>query len=265
MMAPPVAAALGAAGGLFAQFLTVAQRDLFGIATNGTFLHDLGYYAGIVAPRDTILQMILFVPFLPLLLRRKSGLDTMVVTGCVGLGFAIVGNLELCKQLPPADSLGRLLTANFFHFAGAALIGLCVCRCLARERGAASATMGTLLAVMLTQGVYDAFTRISGAHVLMILATIAFLIVSRVFFMELRKWRDSFTDQCFLGATLVISLGLMVATVLVTVAAESGLENASWALLRNLPTLLMVSVVFFGQFKRGFAPIGSDLTVPRYS
>lgn len=262
MLAPLLATAIGAAGGMLAQWLTVAQGEVLGLTPSGAFLADLGIYAGILAPRDTLIQLVLMLPFLPILAARKSALDTLVVTGCVGLGFATAGTLELCKQLSPADSLGRLLTSNFFHFAAAALVGLAVCRCLNRERGSFTAALVSIPAVILTQGVYDAFTRIAGAHVLVVLATIAFLVLSRVFFMELRRHRDSFTDQCFLGATLILSLGALVATVLVAVASEHGLEAAAKALARNLPTLLMVSVVFFGQFKRGFAPIGSDLLNP---
>jgi hypothetical protein len=265
MLAPLIATVLGVAGGLGAQFLNIAQKELFGLSPSGVFLMDLGIYAGVNAPRDTLIQLLLMVPFLPVLVARKSALDTLVVTGCVGLGFAIPGTLELCKQLAPADSLGRLLTANFFHFAAAALVGLAVCRCLAREKGSLASAATTIPSVVLTLGVYDAFTRIAGAHVLIVLASIAFLILSRVFFIELRKWRDSFTDQCFLGATLVVSLGALVATVLVAASTEHGFETASAALVRNLPTLLMVSVVFFGQFKRGFAAIGSDLTAPSRS
>ena len=262
VFAPLLATILGIAGGFAAQFLTIAQKDLLGLSPSGAFLTDLGIYAGVIAPRDMLLQLVLMVPFLPILLKRRSALDTLVITGCVGLGFALPGTLELCRQLAPADSMGRLLTSNFFHFAGAALIGLSICRCLNREPGSFASAVVTVPSVILIQGVYDAFTRIPGAHVLVVLATIAFLILSRVFFIELRNWRDSFTDQCFLGATLVISLGALVATVLVAAASEHGFETASAALARNLPTLLMVSVVFFGQFKRGFAAIGSDLTTP---
>lgn len=262
MLAPLLATVLGVAGGFCGQFLTIAQKELFGLSPSVASLGNLGIYSGTIALRDTLLQLVLMLPFLPVLVARRSALDTLVVTGCVGLGFAIPETLEVCKQLAPADSLGRLLTSNFFHFAAAALIGLAVCRCLSRERGSFASAIVTIPAVILTQGVYDAFTRIPGAHVLVVLATIAFLILSRVFFIELRNWRDSFTDQCFLGATLVISLGALVATVLVAAATEYGFETASAALARNLPTLLMVSVVFFGQFKRGFAAIGSDLTTP---
>jgi protease PrsW len=265
MLAPLVATLLGVAGGVVAQFLSVAQKDLWGLTATGGFLGDLGVYAGVNAPRDMLIQLLLMLPFIPILVRRRSALDTLVVTGCVGLGFAFPGTLELCEQLAPADSLGRLLTANFFHFAAAALVGQAVCRCLRRERGSITAALTTIPSVVLTLGVYDAFTRIPGAHVLVVLASIAFLILCRVFFLELRKWRDSFTDQCFLGATLAIGLGALIATVLVAASSEHGFEAAAGALVRNLPTLLMVSVVFFSQFKRGFAAIGSDLTAPSHS
>ena len=264
-IAPLVAALIGVAGGFVAQFLTIAQRELLDLAPTGSFLRDLAIYAGVIAPRDTLLKLLLAVPFLFFLVRRRSPLDTLVVCGCVGLGFAIPGNLELCKILNPEDSLARLLTANFFDFAAAALIGHVICRVIAREKGSLVSALTTIPAVTLTQGVYDAFTRIPGAYFLMGMATIAFLIVSRVFFIELRKWRDSFTDQCFLGATLVISLGALLATVLVVAAMENGFEAGSKALIRNLPTLLMVGVVFFGQFKRGFAPVGNDLVTPSHA
>jgi RsiW-degrading membrane proteinase PrsW (M82 family) len=261
-IAPCIAVVLGFIGALGAHFVGAWQEEVLGMRESGEFLPDLGFYIGLVVPREILIKLLLIIPFVPRLLARKSPLDTLVVTGCVGLGFAIEGNLQLCKQANLGDSLGRLLTANFFHFAASALLGLAFCRWLARERGAAVSAMVTLVVIILTQGIYDAFTKIPAAQPFIVVAVVAFLILSRVVFAELRRWRDSFTDQCFLGATLVLSLGALVSTLLVAASMQFGLDRASWALLRNSPILLMVVVVFFGQFKRGFAPIGSDLVSP---
>jgi hypothetical protein len=261
-IAPLAAAALGMVAGVVGQFLTVAQKEMLGMGESGIILADLGFYAGVIVPRDMALKLVFILPFLPFLLSRKSALDTLVVTGCVGLGFAIPGNLDLCKYSEPGDLMGRLLTANFFHFAATALVGYAGYRCLLREPGSLRAGIVMVPAVIIAMGVYETFTRIPGASVPMVIATIAFLILSRVFFTELHKWRDSFTDQCFLGATLVVSLAALVGTMLVAASVQAGFDPASWALMRNLPNLLLVGLVFFAQFKRGFAPIGSELTTP---
>lgn len=261
-IAPCIAVFLGFLGALGTQFVAAWQEELLGIRETGEFVSDLGYYAGLVAPRETLIKLLLILPFVPRLLARRSPLDTLVVTGCVGLGFAIESSLRLCNQDNLGYSLGRLLTANFFHFSASALLGLAFCRWLARVKGAAVSTMLTLLAIALTQGVYDAFTRISAAQAFVAVAAVPFLILSRAVFSQLHRWRDSFTDQCFLGATLVLSLSALVGTLLVTASIQFGFDHASWALLCNTPILLMVVIVFFGQFKRGFAAIGDDLVSP---
>jgi len=265
VMAPLLAVALGMMAGVVGQFLTVAQKEMLSVGESGNILPDLGFYIGIMAPRNLLLKLVFLLPLLPSLLSRKSALDTLVVAGCIGLGFAIPGNLELCKYSDPRDLMGRLLTANFFHFAATALAGYVIYRCFIREPGSIAPALKMVLAVVLAVGVYETFTRIPGAIVPMVIATITFLILSRCFFTELHKWRDSFTDQCFLGATFVISLAALVGVMLVAASVQAGFEHASGALVRNLPNLLLVGFVFFAQFKRGFAPIGSDLTVPAQS
>jgi hypothetical protein len=258
-VAPIVATLLGAIGAFGSHFLAAWQEEVVGLRETGLFVSDLGYYIGVVAPRETIVKLLLTIPFIPRLLARRSPLDTLAVTGSIGLGFAIESNLQLCKNYELAAALPRLLTANFLHFAASALLGLAVCRCFSGRKGTIVPAALTFLAVVVTQGVYDAFTRVASVQAASAVGIAAFLILSRALFAQLYRWRDSFTDQFFLGATLVLALGAFAAALLVAGTLQIGFEQTKWALLRHSPILLLVVMVFYSQFKRNFAAIGSDL------
>ena len=263
LLAPPIAVLVGIVVGAIAQFLTLAQENLLGLVPSADFRVNFGIYTGVIAPRDLLLQIIAMLPFMPALLWRRCELDALVVTGCIGLGFAIPGVLEATHILEPGQYLGRLLTDNFLYLSGAALAGLSVYRVLRRQPRSLRLGILTIAFVILFQGIYNTVTRIQGPWMLMIISTIAFLLLSRSFFLSLHTLRDSFTDQCFLGATLVICLGALVATALVAASAEHGFDAAALGLARNSPALLVVGIIFFVQFKRGLAPLGADLIAPR--
>ena len=237
------------------------MEEILGLRETGEFLPDLAFYMGSVAPREELLKLVFVVPFLPLLVIRRSPLETLVVSGCVGLGFAIEGNLQVYQNGGP-EAFGRLLTANFFHFATTGLLGLSFCKFLFAPVRKFTAFFGTLLGVVFARGVYDAFMSIPGVGILAAGSMLSFFIVSQVVFHQLRRWRDQSTDQLFLAATLVISLAVLTGTTLVCAAMQIGFQPAVSAMTANTIALGVVVIVFFRQLGRKLSQITDDFLNP---
>ncbi len=250
---PLTAVCVGAVGALGVHFIAAWQDSWLAVGKTGEFLPDFAYFAGIVASREEILKLLLLIPFLPTMLRRRDPLEILIVCGSVGLGFAFEGNLQLCRTAALEEAFGRLLTANFFHFATTALAGAALCRLLIAGSSQLPRFLRTLATVIIAHGAYDGFSRIESVGMLSWISVASVLVISKLFFIELRSWRDRFTDQCFLGATLVICLSGLAATVLVTASVHAGFNLALWALLKNAAYLILTGFVFFLRFDHDLA------------
>jgi RsiW-degrading membrane proteinase PrsW (M82 family) len=98
------------------------------------------------------------LPFVPIFLIRNQRLETLVIGGCVGLGFAVQENLQYFAEVGPTAAFGRFLTANFFHFAATGLVGLALCDWLRSPVAACFHSSGPSSAVIVAHGCYDALS-----------------------------------------------------------------------------------------------------------
>jgi protease PrsW len=259
---PILAVVVGCAASWPSHFIAAWQEQILGLRETGEFLPDLAFFIGNVAPREELIKLAFLFPFLPFLIIRRSALETLVVSGCVGLGFAIEGNLQTYQHAGAADAFGRLLTANFFHFATTGLLGLALCHFVFSPRRKCVAFLGTLLGVIAAHGVYDAFMNIAGIRALAAASMLSFFIVSQVVFHHLKRMRDQSTDQLFLAATLVISLTILAGATLVCAALEIGFQPAVNALAANMIGLALVVVVFFRQLGQKLSKINDGFLNP---
>ena len=243
-----------------AHFLAVWQQEMWGMRFTSNFLSDFIFHLGVTAPREELIKLLLLIPFLPILLRRGSRLEMLVVSGCVGLGFAIEGNLQSYEHEGPAGAFGRLLTANFFHLAATGLAGLALCEALLAPRTKTVSFILTLIGVIVAHGVYDAFMSVQGARVLSLLSMLSFLALSLLFFSELRRLRDPATDQLYISATLLIGMALLTGTMFVFAAMQLGFPLAATSLAANAAGLIIVVCLFYRQLGRGLAPVGPEFS-----
>src|SRR5204863_1796192 len=116
---------------------------------------DFLFFMLSVGPREEIIKLAFFVPFLPLLLFRKDRLEALMVAGCVGLGFAVWENLQYFAQYGSAVAFPRFLTANFFHFALTGLNGLALCDFLRSPIRRVLPFVGILAGTSFAHGAYD--------------------------------------------------------------------------------------------------------------
>jgi PrsW family intramembrane metalloprotease len=257
---PLVAVVVGAVGALGVHFVAEWQEEILGVRETGELLPDLAFYAGIVSPREELVKLVLLLPFLPALLLRRDPLETLIVSGCIGLGFAFEDNLQLCRTTQVGEAFLRLLTANFFHFATTALAGAALCELIRSRFLKPLPFVTTLTVVLLAHTIYDVFSRIAVVGSLSWLSIASMLVISKLFFIELRRWRDPFTDQCFLGATLVVCLVGLAATALITTSMHIGFSLAMVALLKNAGSLLFIGLVFYLRFDCELVPAETQAT-----
>lgn len=262
-VAPFFAMLLGVVASWPAHFISAWQEEIVGLRLTGEFLTDFTFYIGSVAPREELLKLLFVAPFLPWLLRRKSPLETLIVSGCVGLGFAIEGNLQSYQHAGPDGAFGRLLTANFFHLAATGMLGLALVDLIESRGRRIIGFLGTLVGIMTASAVYNTFMSVPGARWLSAASMLSFFVLSLVFFHELRLWRDHATDQLYLSATLVFALSLLTGAMLVCAATQLGFAEAVRALAFNAAGLVLIVAIFFRQLGRGLAAYDpEDITEP---
>jgi hypothetical protein len=250
-VAPVLAVGTGLLASWASHFVVVWQEQVLGLRQTGEFLPDFFFELGNVAVREELLKLVFLLPFLPWLLRRGNALETLIVSGCVGLGFAIEGNLQSYRHVGPENAFGRLLTANFFHLAASGLLGCAFVELLKGGRGSGVRFLAALTGIIFAHGIYNAFVSVPGLRLLTLVSMASFLVLSLVFFHQLRCWRDRATDQLYLSATLIFSLSLLSGTMLVCAASQLGFSEAVRALAANALGLLLVVAVFFRRLGRG--------------
>jgi RsiW-degrading membrane proteinase PrsW (M82 family) len=252
---PVLAVLAGLASTWASHFIAIWQEEMWGLHATGNFLNDFLYHLGGTAPREEFIKLLLLVPFLPILLKRGSRLEMLVISGCIGLGFAIEGNLQSYEHGGPDGAFGRFLTANFFHLAASGLVGLAFCEFILAPKRCAMPFLLTLVGVIMAHGIYDAFMAVQGVRLLSIFSMLSFLALSLIFFHQLRQLRDHTTDQLYISATLLMGMSILTGTMLVCAAMQLGFPLAVTSLAANAAGLSLVICLFYRQLGRGLAPV----------
>ena len=71
----------------------------------------------LIGLREEFWKLLLFLPLLPILVRRGTEVQALTLASIVGLGFAIQENANYYLQSGGHGILGRYVTANFLHMA----------------------------------------------------------------------------------------------------------------------------------------------------
>ena len=248
--APLIAIPLGAASTLPVLFLDVYESEMWGLKHTGLFFEDCLFFLAGVGVREELCKLLFFVPFLPVLLRRKCRLEMLLVAGAVGLGFAIEENINYFRVAAPSQAFARFLTANFFHFAATGIIGLSLCDAIREFRTKWWHFPAAFVSVAAAHGFYDAFGSVP-AYLFTALALSCFILLSLVFFRQVARERGPATDQMFPAATLVLGLAVLVATILTCASSEFGLSFALDAVWEGGLSLGVFVYMFFVLFRDG--------------
>jgi RsiW-degrading membrane proteinase PrsW (M82 family) len=212
------------------------MQEMFGLRHSGDVVDDVLFFVLSVGPREEVAKLALFLPFVPILLFRKSRLEMLVAAGCVGLGFAVWENLIYFRQFGSAVAFPRFLTANFFHLALTGLNGLAFCDLLRNPVRGFFPFIWTFILTVAAHGAYDALASLEHLRIMMLGAMIIYMLIALWFLRKLRTLRDGSTDQFSIGATFVIGISLLAATILMLASREIGF----------IPTLVVFTIVGFG-------------------
>lgn len=247
---------LGVVAGMASTFPTLLSglwmEEMFGLRHSGDFIDDALFFMLSVGPREELAKLLLFLPFVPILLIRRSRLEMLVTAGCVGLGFAVWENLIYFKQFGSAVAFPRFLTANFFHLALTGLNGLAFCEALRHPREFPS-FIGTFALTVAAHGAYDTLASLEHLKIMMLGAMIIYMLVALWFFRNLRILRHPGTDQLSIGATFVIGISLLAATILVQASREIGFVFTMSTFAAVGFGMIMVAYMFYWQLGEGMS------------
>lgn len=246
-VAPWVALAFGLASSWVSGFAGLWQEEMLGLTArdSGELSHILLFFVFGAAPRDEVIKLLFFLPFLPFALSRKSRLEMLLLGGCVGLGFAARESLLFFRDSGAEIGFGRFLTAPFFHLSATGVSALALCELLSAPRQKASAFCGILFTVILAHGFYDAFMAVPRFPFLVVVSMIAFLLISLSFIDQLRAVRDHLTDQVSIVATLVTGISVLSCLMFVCASANLGFSIGMFALGTNALGLAAVVLMIY--------------------
>jgi RsiW-degrading membrane proteinase PrsW (M82 family) len=220
--------------------LVTFQDDHLGLSENAPFPHNLWYFFGGIGLREELCKLLLFVPFLPWLLKKRNSGYALLTGAFVGLGFALEENLNYYDESGGSVVIGRFITANFMHVAltGIAAHGLYITVRSGFTRVADFA--GSFVGVVAAHGLYDLVIILDRSEQLGIgfLSIVVLFFIARHFFtqveLETPTTRAAISPLAvfFIGsATLVAALFIVAACVTGTTAAIAEVGQGSLGVL----------------------------------
>jgi RsiW-degrading membrane proteinase PrsW (M82 family) len=262
----PLAAVLaGAASTILTLAVGTWQEKTFGLSEGEGFYQNLYFFIAGVGPREEIIKLLFFLPFVPLLVRRGNELESLIVAACVGLGFAVAENLLYFAREGGAIAYARFLTANFLHMAATGLVGLAFCRMLQQPRRGLLLFLITIALVMLAHGVYDAFLMVRGVRIFAAISIGTYMALSFAFFQQLRTRRSGLTDQFSLAGTLILGLALLTGLMLFCAARQLGLAGALLSLASSVIMLWIFASMLHWQLGEGMSAMHEKPETPQFS
>lgn len=229
-------------------FLIVWQELVLHLVPTGNLVRDGVFYVMGVGFREELSKLLLFLPLLPLLLRRGQLVEVVACGALVGLGFAAVENLQYFSQDDLGSAIGRFLTANFLHMSMTALTATASYRLFKSPDGFHDFTVAFLTVVAL-HGAYDFFLASPAVGDMSFFAMTVFVFLARDFVVamhdaRLRAGRSKPLLPVFaIGTTLVCGATFIYASIVV------GPGMAAEMMFLGLLGVAILAIVFVRQLR----------------
>lgn len=214
------------------------------LTASPNLIPGLRYFVLSVGAREELAKLACVLPLMPILLSMRSELTAMIVSSCVGLGFAMEENVNYFASTSGTSTVGRFLMANPFHITLTGLGGLMLYRVFRNPQGWAPHALGILGMLIIAHGLYDAFIVLPALAEYSLFGTIAFALVVYQFFRELRDLRTKKGDTVSLSANFLCGLSLMLAVTFVYLSATAGLSTAFDSLVNDVLGLAVMVYLF---------------------
>ena len=225
-------------------FLIYWQEYRWGIVERPELVEGLQFFVLGVGFREELAKALCCLPLLPLLLKLRSELAALLVSACVGLGFAAGENATYFAGSGGIDALGRFIMASPFHMSLTGLIGLAIFRGARDPRGWGPNILATFLIAVFAHGLYDALQVLPALVEFSMGATITFALIVYQFFRELRELRPKRKDTISLSATFLCAVALVTACTFVYVSSLVGWQGAMMALVPQALGLVVMVYLF---------------------
>jgi RsiW-degrading membrane proteinase PrsW (M82 family) len=220
------------------------QQHTWGLAPAHDLASGLRYFLLGVGLREELCKLIGLLPIVPLLVRRRSELEALLVAASVGLGFATAENSHYFAASQGVDSLSRFLTANFFHMAATGLVGLALCRALWSPRALGPESLAVFAVVVAAHGLYDALIALPALATYSMGSTIIYVLLCYQFFRELRAARADRPETVSLTATFLFGVSCLTAATFVYLSAVAGWTVAARLLAPEILSMSLMVYVF---------------------
>lgn len=208
--------------------LVTFQEDHLGLSENAPFPHNLWYFFGGIGLREELCKLLLFVPFLPWLLKTRKPGYALLTGAFVGLGFALEENLNYYDESGGSVVIGRFITANFMHVAltGIAAHGLYITVRSGFTRVADFA--GSFVGVVAAHGLYDLVIILDRSEQLGIgfLSIVVLFFIARQFFTQVEQETPTTRTAISPLAVFFIGSATLVAALFIVAACVTGTTEA---------------------------------------
>jgi len=207
-------------------FWSYWQEQVWNLHESQELIPGVRYFVLSVGLREELAKLLCLLPLMPILLRLRNELTTLLVSGCVGLGFAIEENVGYFTSSAGTSTLGRFLSANPLHITLTALAGLALYRALQNPKRWGSHSLGVFGMLVFAHGLYDTFIVVPALAEYSLFGMIIFALVIYQFFRELRELRPSQGDTISLSANFLCGVSLLTAATFVYLSATLGMSVA---------------------------------------
>ena len=227
-----------------AAFFVFWQTFGWGLEESASLIPGLRYYVFGVGLREELSKLLCLMPLMPLLVRLRSELAALLISACVGIGFAVEENAGYFTGSGRFDAMGRYLTANPAHMTFTGLAGLAVYRAIRNPRDWGPQALATFGLIVFAHGLYDAFIGVPALAEYSLVTTIIFAGVVYQFFRELRDARERRPDTISLTANFLCGVSLVTAAAFVYLSATVGCSTAFDFLAQGVLGLAVMVYLF---------------------
>ncbi len=246
---------LGFLAGAISTLVTIAvviwQDTIQGFGPNGDLANDLIYCISGIGLREELVKLLLFAPFLPILLKRGSAMEALATAGCVGLGFAAVENLGYFERYGGGAVFGRFLTANILHVSLTGLAGLALFHFARWPKTRWEEFVGTFLVIVVAHGVYDALSGLAPAlaHQYSLFGIIIFALVCNRYLNQARELHEGGTAVVSPLGTFVVGTALLVAITWAVACMSYPLPSVMASIGEPALSVAVIGFLFINQFR----------------
>jgi RsiW-degrading membrane proteinase PrsW (M82 family) len=235
-------------------YLVILQDDILKFSAGEEITRVLAYNIGGVGAREELAKLLLFVPLLPILIKRDDELEALLVASFVGLGFAVEENGGYFLMSETASAPGRFLTANFFHIALTGVNGLALFRACTRGASGLNDFLFVFPLTVLAHGSYDAFFDLPQYDNTGYISMVIFIAFCAYYFRRAHEVRNNVRMTVGLTGSFVFGMSLLAAAIIVYQMTNLGAGTGMMLVATELLGSALLLFMFFREFNEPLLP-----------